>query len=191
MRSQVINFVLYQLGWLACVCGAAQQRPGWGLITALILLCIHLGLSYDRAKQLLLIVIAAVIGCFVEGILFGLGAYQFTSGQIVSWLPPPWIVVMWMQFATLFPFCLRWLQSRYLLSALLGLTGGPLAFLGGEALGAINILPPRGGHLLLLGLLWTLAMPVLLHANVRLFGASSVPCTYRWVSKTSHSKEIT
>ena len=190
MRSQIVNFLLYQVGWLACVCGAAQNRPGLGLASASTLLLGHLILSYDRSRQLTLIFVAAIIGLSVESVLSWVGVYQFTSGQPVSWLPPPWIIIMWMQFATLLPFCLSWLRSRYLLSAFLGMTGGPLAFLGGESLGAIIILPPRWSHMILLALFWSLAMPVLLYATDRLFGATRIACSYRWISKKTSSREI-
>ena len=63
--------------------------------------------------------------------------------MICQWLAPPWDVVLWMQFATILPFCLGWLSRRYLLCSVLGLIGGPMAFYAGEQIGAVSFLAPR------------------------------------------------
>jgi hypothetical protein len=67
---------------------------------------------------------------------------------------------MWMQFATLFHFALRWLSRRYLLSAALGAVGGPTALLTGERLGGV-IFPMGTRHsLLILAVVWAVILPL-------------------------------
>jgi Protein of unknown function (DUF2878) len=53
-----------------------------------------------------------------------------------------WLLVMWGQFATTFRFSLRGVMRRPLFAGLFGATGGPIAFLAGERLGAVILLPP-------------------------------------------------
>ena len=79
--------------------------------------------------------------------------------------------------------CKCWLRRRYLLAAALGLTGGPLAFLAGERLGAVSFLPPRVSHLLLLGLCWSVARPLLVYFTDRLFGSDRTKCFYPWLRR--------
>ena len=43
----IINFVLFQIGWFACVLGAAKQMPWLGVITVAAILVWHL----SQAKQ--------------------------------------------------------------------------------------------------------------------------------------------
>jgi hypothetical protein len=140
---RLINYLLYQIGWFACVLGAAYARPWLGIALALPLVAAHFWLTTDRAGQIKMAVFATVIGLFVDGTLLGLGVFRFPSGVLVSGLPPLWMSVLWIQFATTFAYCLHWLSGRYALSALLGLFGAPLAFLGGARLGAIEISPAR------------------------------------------------
>ena len=178
MKSQITNFLLYQVGWLAIVFGAASGRPWAGSAFALGLLAIHFGLADHRWTHFKLCVIAAGLGFVVDTSLIAAGVYRFPSGHPISHLPPPWIILMWMQFSALIPFCLSWLSGRYWLSAVLGLIGGPLAFLAGERIGAVAFLPPRLLHLALLGLFWSAAMPTLVYAADRLFGTARRACAY-------------
>jgi hypothetical protein len=49
---RLLNFVLYQVGWFACVLGAAYSRPYLGSAIALLLVFVHVGLATDRIGQL-------------------------------------------------------------------------------------------------------------------------------------------
>ena len=41
MKENILNYVLYQAGWLACVLGAGRGRPWLGAGTALGLVAVH------------------------------------------------------------------------------------------------------------------------------------------------------
>jgi len=62
------------------------------------------------------------------------------------------------------------------------LTGGPLAFLAGERLGAVSFLPPRVSHLLQ-GLCWSVARPLLVYFTDCLFGSDRTKCFYPWLRR--------
>ena len=146
----LVNLCLYQVGWFACVLGAAAQRPWLGMGLGLVLLCIHLALVRGVLRHLALIGVAGAIGLAADSLQMWWGVFRYPNWTVVGWLAPPWDVVLWLQFATILPFCLRWLSRRYWLSWLARLVGGPLAFYAGETLGAITILPSRLPHFALL-----------------------------------------
>jgi len=159
-RTLVINYALYQIGWFACVLGAASQRPWTGLAIAMILIGVHLALSEARAIEVRLVVLATTVGVVVEMIQIAAGTYRFTSGTLIDALPPPWLLAMWAQFATTFRFSLRGVITRPLPAVLFGAAGGPIAFLAGEALGAVTMLPPLGFGLLRLSISWAIALAI-------------------------------
>jgi hypothetical protein len=97
---------------------------------------------------------------------------------VIGCLAPPWIVVMWMQFATLFRFALSFLAGRPLLAAMLGALGGPFAFWVGGRLGGVAFGNPAWRSLLVLGGIWALVLPLLLRLAATGRGASR-PATYR------------
>jgi Protein of unknown function (DUF2878) len=163
-----LNFLIYQLGWLACVLGAAYQWPWLGVAIAMPLVCMHMMLTTDRPNQARLLFAALCVGVFVDTLLLILGVYSFPCGTVVDWLPPIWMTVLWIQFATTFRYCLSWMSGRYALCSIAALLGAPLAFIGGERLGAVFLISPRITNLLILGTLWAIALPLLLFISDRI-----------------------
>lgn len=167
MASKLLNLALYQTGWFCCVLGAARDHPWPGAVAATALLLVHVALVTQTRREIGLLVAAALIGGVVDSLQSCFGLLRFQSGHVIGCIAPPWILVMWMQFATLFRFGLAFLSGRYLLGAVLGALGGPFAFWVGERLGAVDFGAPSWRSLLVLGAVWAVATPTLL----RLAGA--------------------
>ena len=159
-HTQLVNYALYQIGWFACVLGAASHRPWTGCLIALILVGVHLALSVERSLEVRLVVLATAVGAVVETIQIAAGTYRFTSGTVSDALPPPWLLAMWAQFATTFRFSLRSVITRPVPAVLFGAAGGPIAFLAGERLGAVTLLPPLAHGLFRLSISWAIALVV-------------------------------
>ncbi|MGB7343477.1 MAG: DUF2878 domain-containing protein [Pirellulaceae bacterium] len=174
------NFLFYQLGWFACVLGAAYQWPWLGAAMAMSLVCIHMMLTTDQPNQARLLIAALCIGVFVDTLLLILGVYSFPSGSIVDWFPPVWMSVLWIQFATTFRYCLSWMSGRYALCSIAALLGAPVAFVGGERLGAVLLFSPRITNLLILGTLWAIALPMLLYISDRLHAGAADASYHRF-----------
>jgi len=159
VKEILVNITLYQAGWFAMVLGAARGWPWAGAGVGLVLLAVHLVLVRERKPELQTIVGVGILGTLIDSAQAFAGVFVFESGYWSYWVVPFWLTVMWMQFATLFHFALRWLSGRYLLSAVLGAVGGPAAFWTGERLGGV-IFPMGTRHsLLFLAAVWFAALP--------------------------------
>jgi len=156
--TALTNYALYQTGWFACVLGAAWHRPWTGFLVATLLAGVHLALAPDRRIEARLVALATVVGLVVEMRHIASGTYQFTSGALTEPLPPLWLLAMWAQFATTFRFSLHRLIKSPLSAALFGAAGGPIAFLAGERLGAVTLLPPLLPGLVRLAVSWAAAL---------------------------------
>jgi hypothetical protein len=168
--SKVINVVLYQLGWFSCVFGAALGFPIGGAVGALALVIVHLLLTDARKAELQLLLAACLLGVAVDSLQQAAGLFTFKSDpRWPLWLPL-WVFVIWAQFATLFRFALHWLSGRYLLAALFGTIGGPLAYWGGIRLGAATFGDSPQLTLIILASAWALVMPLLLWLRQKLAG---------------------
>jgi hypothetical protein len=163
-----LNYVLYQAGWFACVLGAASQRPWTGFVVAMILVGVHLALSMDRSVEVRLVLLATAVGAGVEMVQIAAGTYRFPSGTPTNGLPPPWLLAMWAQFATTFRSSLRSVILRPGCALLFGAAGGPIAFLAGERLGAVVLLPPLPYSLLRLSISWAIALTILSRVTGRM-----------------------
>ena len=160
MRDRIINFVLYQTGWLAMVLGAANGHPWKGSMAGLLLIAAHLSLSRDPIAEIKNVLAIGIMGTLVDSAQALAGVFVFESGYWTYWVVPFWMTVMWMQFATLFNFILSWLKGRYVLSAFLGSVGGPVAFLTGERLGGVIFPMGTIRSLLILAAVWSVVTPV-------------------------------
>lgn len=160
MRHTLVNITLYQAGWFALVLGAARGWPWAGVIVASVLLTIHLVLARERVPELLVVAAVGFVGTVVDSAQAFAGVFVFESGYWSYQVVPFWLTVMWMQFATLFHFALRWLSGRYLLAAVLGAAGGPAAYWTGERLGGV-IFPMGTRHsVLILAAVWFVILPL-------------------------------
>lgn len=163
------NVLGQQLGWLACVLGAARGHPFLGAGAALVIVALHLRANPDPVSELRLLALAAGLGMVIESGLQALDLLNYASPwATVPWLCPPWIAVLWIQFATTLRIGFRWLRGRPWLAAAVGVVGGPLAFRAGEALGAVQFAADRRATYLALAAVWGFAFPVLTTAAARL-----------------------
>jgi hypothetical protein len=111
-HTVLVNYVLYQTGWFACILGGAWHFPLTGLAIALGAIAAHLWLTRERAIEVRLIAIATAAGLLIEIFHLRTGTYRMTSGTIVENFPPPWMLALWAQFATTFRYSLRGIISR-------------------------------------------------------------------------------
>jgi hypothetical protein len=185
--TRAVNFLLYQVGWFCCVLGSAWHSPWLGMSIALCLVGVHFWLTTARATQMQLVLVAAGVGLVVDSVQLWAGVFTFPQDAVVEWLPPPWMSVLWMQFATTFQYSMRWLSGRYAVSACFGLAGAPLAFFAGERLGAIEFLSPRLTHYAVLALLWSVAVPLLIYLSDLLAALRPASASYRWLTGSSET----
>jgi len=165
----VINVLLFQLGWFACVLGAARGLPWAGAAVAAAVVGWHLARATWPKRELALVAVAALAGAAFETVLVHTGWVQFDSGVLLQGFPPYWMVALWAVFATTLNVSLRWLHRRGALAAALGAVGGPAAYYAGAQLGAIE-LSPTGAALAAIGAGWAILAPALLGAARRLDG---------------------
>jgi len=182
--SNLLNFLLYEAGWLACMGGAAAGYPELGIACTTLLIILHLWLHPRRNQQLLLMAVAAIAGLFVDSLLIAAGVLNFTPHGPLGVLPPAWMTVLWAQFANTFPNCLRWLYHRPLLAASLTFVGAPATFLGGQRMGVVQIAEPQLASLMLLGSLWAVTVPLLIWCSTRLHPGPPSADHYRCCSQS-------
>lgn len=156
----VANIALYQVGWFALVLGAASDRIWLGSGIAAAAIVGHLVTERPLALELKRIAWAVGIGLLLETTNLALGVYAVSVGTVGGWFAP-WLLLLWAGFGTSLGRSLGWLSRRKGLAAFLGAIAGPMAFWGGERLGAVVL--TRDPVLLgLLSLEWALALPTLI-----------------------------
>ena len=164
-----VNILAFQIGWFACVLGAANSAPLLGPAIVAAVVALHLSRSNQPAREMTLVLAAGLLGAVWDSALVAAGWIQYPSGNVIAGLAPYWIVAMWMLLATTLNVSLRWLRGRTALTVVLGGLSGPLAFLAGAGLGGVTFLEPRSG-LVALALGWAVILPLLSVLSTRLDG---------------------
>jgi hypothetical protein len=159
----LLNVLQSQIGWFACVLGAASARPAIGVAIACLLIAAHVALTKARVHELQLLIVAALVGALADTALVQLGAVTFPQTTLVAGFTTPWMIVLWMVFATTLRHSLASLQTRLALAAVVGAVGGPAAYLAGARLGALTIGDSNLSYLAI-SAEWALALPLLLLA---------------------------
>ena len=157
----VINLVLYQVGWLACILGGANHMPWAGVLVVAAVVAYHLVSASRPAAEGKLIVAAATVGVVWDSLLVAAGWLVYPSGTLLENTAPYWIVALWVVFATTFNVSLAWFKTRLLAASVFGAVGGPLAYLAGERLGGVVFTDPTAG-LTALALGWAVWMPLMM-----------------------------
>ena len=173
----LVNFIGFQVGWFACVLGAANDKELLGMIVALGVIIYHIVTQGDSFKELKLVLIALAIGLIWETWVLNLDILRYPSHPDALFWAPSWLIMMWALFATTINLSMAWLKGRWVLSVFMGAVFGPLAFIGGERLGAVVFLDSTLS-IITLSVGWGLLMPLLLWTAERInqnFNSQEIP----------------
>jgi len=157
----LINLVAFKIAWLSTVLGSGAGLPLLGPAVVLVAIAIHLRWAAEPGREFTLILLAGTIGLAWDSFMLAAGWIRYPNGIFVAGLAPYWIVALWMLFATTLNVTFRWLQPRPALAAALGAVFGPVSYIAGAAVGAVELLQPSTVTLALAGA-WALLFPGLL-----------------------------
>jgi len=155
------NFVLFQLGWFACVIGAANHQVLWPTIGTLIYIGLHIWCSSRRVSELKLIFKAILFGVSADTLIANFGFLSFEDAWPSVYLSPFWMWTLWALVASTINSSLVWLRGKPVLGAILGAIAGPMSYEAGIRMGAGDWGPSgQIGGLILLSLAWGIAIPL-------------------------------
>lgn len=172
-KRVVLNFVLFQLGWFACVLGAANQMPWLGFVIAASLAGIQLVFIANPVKELQLMLVASVIGSTFDQLILNHGVVHYQANGWSPTIVPVWIIGLWVVFASTLNASLRWMRHRYVVAVLFGAIGGPLAYMAAEKLGAVTLTITPSSHIVL-AVGWGLLTPLLMFLSKKFDGYAHV-----------------
>lgn len=148
--QNIINFALFQTIWFAGVLWANNSL--W--ITLPCLIALYFNVKMDT-RDLKLLSICAVLGFIIDGSLIQFGLFILPSTTL--WLPL-WLWLIWLAFALTLRHSLSYIIKHAKLAFVAGAIFGPVAYNGGQALGAIEFGKSSWVVNFILALTWGLIM---------------------------------
>jgi hypothetical protein len=164
----IINLILFQLAWFACVIGASKGMPWLGVLVTALVLSWHLYQAKNVKAELLLMLCALFIGAAYDQSMLSLGYISYLNNGWTSTIVPVWILALWLAFTSTLNVSLRWMRSKHLIAVIFGAIGGPLAYLGAGKLGAVILHGATSYIALSIG--WAIITPFLLLLSSRFDG---------------------
>lgn len=174
MNRTLINFVAFQAGWFSCVLSAAIGMPWLGLLAVSVIVIFHIRSADQPRHEFQLLLLSVVLGLVFDSFLVMSGWVVYPSGMLIPGIAPYWILAMWALFSTTLNLSMSWLKRSLLLASVMGAVFGPLSYLAGQRLGAIELVDFRSS-MILLAIIWALVMPILIFAASRFDGARQSP----------------
>lgn len=159
-RNIIINFILFQITWFACVLGAAQQLPWLGVLLVLAAVAWHLHIATEKLVELKLLLCALLIGGLFDQMMLNSHLISYESHGWSGNIVPVWILALWLGFTTTLNVSLRWIRGKWFVAVIFGLVGGPLAYMGAVKLGAVTLNQMPQTYLAL-AIGWSLLTPLL------------------------------
>jgi hypothetical protein len=167
----IINFILFQVAWFACVIGAGQGMPWLGVAVTAVVLTWHFYQAKQFTSEVLLMLAALAIGATFDQAMLSLGYINYINNGWNATFVPVWILALWLAFASTLNMSLRWMRTKHLLAVTFGAIGGPLAYLGAEKLGAVILHGSQSYIPLSIG--WAIITPLLVFFSTRFDGFAS------------------
>ena len=156
------NMLWMQTLWFSAVLGAARGQ----LWLASILLIGFVFWEFRPTRRVYgdfqLMLVAVLFGLILDTTWVRLGWLEYTGASALSEHAPLWILFLWAGLALTINHSLAWLQSRFMLAALLGAVFSPLSYLAAARLGAVTIVSEPKGLFIALSLSWAISLPLLL-----------------------------
>lgn len=157
-----VNVIGNQLVWLCAVIGAGHGLRWPALLAASVYVGSQLAWSVQPGVEIRLLGAALLCGLLVDGVAASSGWVQYAAGNTAAWLAPVWILALWAAFAMTLTVSLATLQRHLRIAALVGLLLAPLAYLSAaRGWSAVGFTEPRWQGMALLGIGWSMALPLL------------------------------
>lgn len=183
MWKKIINLVLFQIVWFSCIIGVGKGYPNTGPVIFACVAVIHFSIISDnRKRDFLTIIIVTAIGLVADTLTALSGAISFGVYRILGPVAPPFMLTLWANFALLLNCSLAWLRKRYLVGALLGAVGGPLAYYSGARFGAVQLHANTWYALTVIAFEWALVIPLILCILRHPGGTPSPVSAYRKIA---------
>jgi len=167
MHRPIVNFILFQASWFACVLGGAYGYTWFGVVATVIWLALHLAGHPNRDGEIKLFVMGAILGYCFDSLLVVSNVLVFPSQAELLGPSPLWMVALWLGFVATFHNAMQWMSGRYWLGAILGAIAGPFAYWGGARMGAVEFGHSFTNSMLAISIEWTIAMPLLLFVSMK------------------------
>ena len=126
---KIINLIFFYLIWWGCILGIRSNFDYVGPILTLVFIVVHLNIVAESRKELILILCCGFLGLIVESLYLYFNFISY-EGYLISesFMPPLWIVCIWIALATTINHSMVFLKNKWIVTGICGAIFGPICY---------------------------------------------------------------
>lgn len=137
----ITQIILLNVLWFASILGAANGllMPAVAATTVLLaVIFIYQGFDQQDGK---IIGLSVLMGLLIDGFLSSTCWLIYAMhGHQISFLPPVWIMLLWLGFGATIKTGMHWMFNSPMLGSLFMLIGAPLSYYSASRLGGVELI---------------------------------------------------
>jgi hypothetical protein len=171
-KHVIANALLFQALWFVAILGEWY----WALIPLALMLSHLFSISKQLPVNILPLLLLACFGMIFDSALKYIGVYQFSVvSPVIPYLDlPMWLAALWLGFCLTLPLSLAWLVKNAYLFVLACSLMGPVSYLAGRRLEALNFSDANIWFLVLEWCVFSILALAVLLPSIKVSIASSV-----------------
>jgi len=165
IKNIIFHLFAYYIAWFSCIFVAAQNH-GWyafAIVLSITFLQILWQIFFIKKTQGLCLMLGlfTLSGFIIDTCLIKYGLIHFSGNPFDNTFSPPWMVLLWTNFAVIFFALFESFFKRYILVGFLSFISFPLAYAIGVKMGAAQL--PYGYFSgIIIGIIWAILFPMCL-----------------------------
>jgi len=174
--SKIMNALGYQAVWFATLLGASLGHFWLGFLCSLLFAAIMLVFGGKAKADIRIVSIGLILGVAIDSSFAASGWILYAMPWDLVSLAPLWIIALWLSFSFTLNHSMDFLRHNYVVAALFGLLGGPLAYWCADRL--FNVIEYGTDMSLVmigLGVCWACVIPAIFYIDkqIAVIGAPS------------------
>lgn len=165
--SLILWFGTYKIVWLCCVLGGGVYGYPFTAGLPIVVWTLLWIAQADDKGVFYTSLVALLYGTIADGLLVAFDVMNFASSAQTKTPSPIWMMALWFGFGSIYKTSLGFLKQRVILLSIIGAIGGPMAYLGGANMNAVEIASSKTLFMLFIGLEWAVALPLLMWSTHR------------------------
>lgn len=168
--SVILHFSVYYIVWFTALVTASRDEYWLGTLICLPLLVMQIAWQYHVEKTLKhvlrIVAVILVVTTVVDTVLLHLHVMTYKGNIFNNLLTPPWIMVLWVEFAIVMHALSEPMWRRYYFLGVVSLAAFPMAYTIGAKIGAVE-LHHGVWSLVVFGVVWAVLLPLILYDHAR------------------------
>lgn len=169
-KSVFINFFVFYVAWWSMLISHWKGMPILGWIVFAIVMAIHfLKVSINKKKDAKEVLVIALVGILLDTGLTQAGILTFTN-TLYNILPPPWLMGIWILFATTISYSFILIRNKILAQVIVGGFFAPVSYITGAKFGLLALYQPFPTYYAIHGACWLVFFPLCFYISKKLKG---------------------